>query len=70
MPSSSSGTPKREARLPGLQVDADEAERQAEEQAGEAARERAAEHRGDGGEGQHHQGEVVGRAEAQRELRP
>ena len=53
---------------PVWQVDADQAERQAEEQAGQAARRRCAEHRGDRGEGQHHQREVFGRAEHQREL--
>ena len=59
---------EREARLAGLGVDADQAERQAEEQAREAARERAAEDRGDRGEGQHHQREVGGGAEPQRDL--
>ena len=57
-----------EAGLAGLQVDADQAERQADEQAGEAARRGFAEHGGDGGEGQDHQREILGRPEQQGEL--
>ena len=57
-----------EPGLPGLQVDADQAQRQPEEQAGEAAHQAVAEHGGDGGERQDHQREVFGRAEQQRQL--
>ena len=58
------GNAEGEARLPGLQVDADEAEGEPDEETGEAAGERVAEDGRDGGERQHHQREVFGRAEA------
>jgi hypothetical protein len=57
-----------EAGLAGLQIDADQTEEDAEEQARESAHRRVAEHRRHGDEGEHHQREILGRAEAQREL--
>ena len=58
---------EREPRLAGLHVDADEPDGEAEQQADEPAQHRRAEHGGDGGEGEQHQREIVGRAELQRE---
>ena len=52
-----------EARLPGLQIDADEPQCHAEEQTGEATHRRLAEYRGHRHERQHHQREIIGRAE-------
>ena len=57
-----------EARLAGLQVDADQTQRQADEQAGEAAHQAVAEHGRDRGQRQHHQREIFGRAEQQGQL--
>ena len=57
-----------EARLPGLAVDADQAEQQAEEEARQPAHRRAAEHRRDGDEREHHEREVLGRPELEREI--
>ncbi len=62
------GDAEGQPRLPGLQVDADEPERQPEEQRGQPAQRRVAEGGRDGDEGEHHQREVVGRPERQREL--
>ena len=62
------GDAEREPRLAGLQVDADEAEREPERQRGQAPQRRIAEGRRDGDEGEHHQRKVVGRPEREREL--
>jgi hypothetical protein len=62
------GHAERKARLAGLAVDADQAEEQANEQAGQPAHRRIAEHRRHGDESEHHQREVVRRAEFEREV--
>ena len=62
------GNAEGKARLAGLQVDADQAERQPDEQRGQPAQRGIAEGRRNGHEGQHHQREIFGRAERQREL--
>jgi hypothetical protein len=55
-----------EALLPGELVQADQADGEADQEGGEAADAGAAEDRGDGDEGQHHDGEVVGGADVHR----
>ena len=62
------GDAQGEARLPGLQVDSDQTQRQAEEQAGKPARERSAQNRGHGGQRQDHEREILGRPEQQGQL--
>ena len=68
MPSASCGDPEGQPLLAGHLVDADEADGEADEQGGEAADAGAAEHGADRDEGEQHDGEVLRRAEADREL--
>ena len=68
MPSSSSGRPKGETRLPGLQVDPDQSEPDAEEQRRQPPDGGGAENRRHRHESEHHQGEIIGRPEFERPL--
>ena len=57
------------AHLAADLVQPDQPDREADDQRGDAAQRALAEHRGDGGEGQQHQHEVLGRAELHRVVR-
>ena len=62
------GNAEREPRLARLAVEADEPDREADEEARQPAHGRRAEHGRHRGEGQHHDREVFGGAELQREI--
>ena len=62
------GNAERVARLPGLQIDADQAQRESEEQTHQAAQRRGAEHRGDSREGDQDQREILRGTETQGDL--
>ena len=58
---------KRESRVAGQAIDADEPEDEAEEEAGQPSHERAPQRRGDGGERHDRQREILGGSEAERQ---